>query len=94
MPSFSFRVATKTTFSLVFSAAQEVAVRQHTEQPLGPQAVLEHLRSTVDVREPSVLEGCGHLAGQASEGLVQSFGESLVHRLSGLVITEETQISH
>lgn len=32
-------------------AAQEVAVPQHTVQSLGPQVVLEHVGSAVDVGE-------------------------------------------
>lgn len=38
-------------YYLVVGAAQEVAVPQHTVQPLGPQAVLEHVGSTVNVSE-------------------------------------------
>lgn len=36
-------------YALEVGAAQEVAVPQHTVQPLGPQVVLKHVRPTVDV---------------------------------------------
>lgn len=39
----------------------------------------------------SVLESRSHLAGHVGEGLIHRLGESLVHGLSGLIITEETQ---
>lgn len=38
-----------TFHSSLVEAAQEVAVPQHTVQPPGPQVVLEHVGSTVDV---------------------------------------------
>ena len=39
----------------------------------------------------SVLESRSHLAGHVGEGLIHRLGESLVHGLSGLIVTEETQ---
>lgn len=41
--------------ALVVGAAQEVAVSQHPVQPAGPQVILKHVGSTVDVGKT-----CGH----------------------------------
>lgn len=44
--------------ALIVGAAQEVAVSQHPVQPAGPQVVLEHVVSTVDVGKTCSHDEC------------------------------------